>query len=101
MLLKLTELHLNSPPTSSIGHGGVAEEGSNGTEPLVGDNVRIRVTGLGNLAAFGGEAQHGHAGFRPEHGEFGVGQVEFGVDRPRGIFGERGSGYDWNAAGQR
>ena len=76
----------------------MAKEVSSGTEPMAGDGARI---GLGNLAALGGEAQHGQAGFRSEQGEFGFEWVGFGVDWPRRISSERKSGYDRNAAGQR
>ena len=94
MLLKLTELHLNPPPVASRGHGGVAGEGSGVTKPVVGDGAEIRVTGLGDSGAFGGEAQPGHAGFGPVQGGFGSGHVGFGVGRlGGGISGEKGSGY--------
>ena len=56
MLLKLMELHLNPPPATSMGHGGVAGEGSVGTEHVVGNDARIRVIGLGDSGAFWGEA---------------------------------------------
>ncbi|KAL9420025.1 hypothetical protein AB3S75_037738 [Citrus x aurantiifolia] len=57
MLLKLTELHLNPPPVASKGYGGLAGEGSGGTETEVGDGAGVGVTGKGELGAFGGETQ--------------------------------------------
>ena len=86
MLLKLTKLHLNPPPAASIGHGGVAGEGSRGTEPAVGDGAGIKVIGLGDSGAFGDESRPGQAGFGPKQGGFRSGQagssglVETGVD---------------------
>ena len=71
------------------------------------------MVGLGDSVAFGGDARpgqagfwagqgcFGQAGFGPGQSGFGFGQVEFGGGWPGGgVSGERGSGYDRNAAGQ-
>ncbi|XP_024035682.1 glycine-rich cell wall structural protein 1.0-like [Citrus clementina] len=101
MLLKLMELHLKPLPAASRGHGGVAGEGYGVMQPVVGDNVEIGVTGLGDSGALGGEAQPRQAEFGPEQGGFGSEQVGFGGGRPGGgISSEKGSGYGRNTAGQ-
>ena len=101
MLLKLTELHLNPPPVAWKGYGGLAGEGSGGTETEVGDDAGVEVTGKGELGAFGGETQPEQAGFGPERGGIGSGQAGFGAGRPRGgISSEKGCGYGRNTAGQ-
>ncbi|ESR36922.1 hypothetical protein CICLE_v10029974mg, partial [Citrus x clementina] len=91
MLLKLTELHLNPPPVAWKGYGGLAGEGSGGTETEVGDDAGVEVTGKGELGEFGGETQPEQAGFGPERGGIGSGQAGFGAGRPRGgISSEKG-----------
>ena len=101
MLLKLTELHLNPPPVAWKGYGGLAGEGSGGTETEVGDDAGVEVTGKGELGEFGGETQPEQAGFGPERGGIGSGQAGFGAGRPRGgISSEKGCGYGRNTAGQ-
>ncbi|KAH9724719.1 PALP domain-containing protein [Citrus sinensis] len=109
MLLKLTELHLNPPLATSTGHDGVSGEGFDGTEPVVGGDAEgggPKTTNLAQLGVMG-------------HGRFGGGVVGPGDSWPRGafpgvgqgrgswvtaggggVFGERGSGYDRNVAGQ-
>ena len=39
-MLKLTELHLNPPSETSMGHGDIAGEGSDGIEPVVGGDIK-------------------------------------------------------------
>ncbi|KAH9724928.1 Plastid division protein CDP1 [Citrus sinensis] len=71
MLLKLMELHLNPPPATSMGHGGVAGEGSVGTEHVCGFGSR--------QAGFGGDRSGG--GISGERGSGydrnAIGQGEF------------------------
>ncbi|KAH9780796.1 putative D-cysteine desulfhydrase 1 [Citrus sinensis] len=109
MLLKLTELHLKPPLATSTDHDGVPGEGFDGTEPVVGGDAEgegPKTTNLAQLGVMG-------------HDRFGGGVVGPGDSWPRGafpglgqgrgswvtaggggVFGERGSGYDRNVAGQ-
>lgn len=76
MLLKLTELHLNSPPAASIDHGGMARKGSDGTRPMVSggaEGKKMKTTNLTQPEAMG-------------HSKFGGGEVGPSDSQPGGAF---------------
>ena len=58
-------------------------------------------TGQGRFGPRQGCCGPGQARFGPRQGGFGSGQVRFRGGWPGGgVTGEKGSGYDWNAAGR-
>ena len=56
ILLKLTELHLNPPSATSMGHGGIVGEGFGGTEPVVDGDTKgggLKTTNLAQQGVMG------------------------------------------------
>ncbi|KAH9680275.1 kinesin-like protein KIN-7O [Citrus sinensis] len=104
------------PKTTSLAQPGATVHGR------FGGGEELEVAGLGDSVAFGGDARPGQAefwagqgrfgprqgccgpgqaGFGPGLGGFGSRQVKFRGRWPGGgVTGEKGSSYDWNAAGE-